>query len=221
MGKGREKSPKRFKKLKKKGSKKKKTIVPLSVNRFPKAEAKEIYFADTTLFPAIATTTFNAALLINAVAQGTGDNQYVGRKLLMKSIFFRWQIGRTTSITGGSPVRLIIFYDAQADGATPNIGTGTGSVLTTDAICGLMNLDNTKRFSMIFDETVILDSSSFGSAMIERYKKLNHEMCFMNTSANISAIAKGSIWASVCQNGKIITTALQSTFESRIRFVDA
>lgn len=220
MGKGREKSPKRFKKGKKK--KTKKTSVPLQVYRFPKVEAKEIYKADTTLFPAVGTTTWNALVLLNAVAQGAGDNQYVGRKLLMKSIFFRWQVGRTTSITGGSPIRILIFYDASTDGGTPTIGGGSGStVLTTDAICALMNLDNTKRFSVIFDETVMLDSSSFGSAYIERYKKLNHEMCFIDVNANISSIGKGSIWATVCQNGKIITTALQSTFESRIRFVDA
>lgn len=217
-------SPKRSKKGKK--SKKKKasnamSAVPLAT-RWRGTEKKEILFASTTVFPALATATWITPQPVNLVAQGTGDNQYVGRRLLMKSITYRWSI-QCSSVVQGSQIRLLIFYDAQTNGGNPplTMGGGVDSVLTTDTNTGLMQLDNTKRFSVIFDKEVTLDTDSSNAAYSQGYKKLQHEMVFLGATAVIASVAKGGIFVSCVQNGNIITTALTSRFESRVRFIDA
>lgn len=75
----------------------------------------------TTLNVAAATATGTLSGVLNGCAQGVDVNQHIGRQTRMVSLYWLWQgnIGATSTLA--TPVRLVIIYDKEAEGAAPTI----------------------------------------------------------------------------------------------------
>ena len=171
----------------------------------------------------------NATALLNGIAGGSGADQRVGRKLTMKSLMFRWSLflnpNASTLATGGTPIRIIIFYDKQANATFPT----TSELLASNIFNSNNNLDNRDRFVILAD--IYTDPiSSVGNAAVagKRFIPLNHEVVFNNgdTANDIGTINTGSVFVTFAQNGglKTSTTAGQEgaflKWNSRIRYED-
>lgn len=180
-------------------------------------EKKNADAAPVTTSITFGQTTANLFLL-NATAQGAGATQRIGRRFQMKSIFVRWNGTLAATTTGSSSLRMLIVYDKEPKGAAPT----ALQVLDADNIAGLMNLDNSKRFSILIDE-VIPSCSVQGptSWNVNRYRKLDHVVETLDANNNsIVDIITGSVYALFWQDGQLGIASPVSTFRSRIRFID-
>lgn len=180
----------------------------------------ELKFLDTSnsVSPTFAVSTFSAGQLLNGVANGTDASTRIGRKLTIKSLLlkYQWQLAPTS--TGGSPLRILVVYDKQANGAAPAIT----DILLADNFNSPNNLSNRDRFVTIFDR--ITDPVSTGDQFAiadVNFKSLELEQMFNAGSAGtIADITSGSIYLFVAQMGGIGTANPFFAYRSRIRYTD-
>jgi len=162
---------------------------------------------------------FSLAYPLNTSVAGAGPEQRIGRKIVMKSLMFRYAYQPSSAAT--SQIRILIVYDKQTNGvlATPeNILTGT-STTNPPNINSLMDLSNSERFSVIADVYSPQPVVTGGVVVGSFYRKFNLDTIY-ETGTNpgqIADIKSGSILV-LCAEGDSTTGTMY--FTSRIRFVD-
>jgi len=183
----------------------------------------ELKFVDTT----IATTPFTlvgSIVLLNGVTQGTDFNQRIGRSVSMKSLLFRFTVEKATGANSdGATARIILFYDAQTNGAAPAVT----DVLATASHLSPMNLNNRDRFKILADSYLeteafvntagVISAGSYCERTKTIYKKMTMECQFSGTTNAVGSIATGGIFA------LFISSELNGTgysVYSRTRFTD-
>lgn len=170
------------------------------------------------------------AWLLNAVATGSDFTQRIGRRIKMKSWFFRcWFSLKTTNttITNSSSNRLLVVYDKQynatVSGTTatvPTVAGQTSLVLQNNSTVSPINLNNRDRYKVLLDKTIPLDMSQIGKH-ITIYKRLNLDVTFGNTGATGGDIQTGAILMfMVGSAAPALNTTPIASWYSRIRFVD-
>lgn len=128
-------------------------------------EERELKFFDNDVDDAVVAQ--NGTILsgpggipINAISQGVGPSQRVGRKAIIKKIAWRWNcVLESESSTGtqsSETLRVIMYLDRQANGtfATPT------QILTTDNFQSFNQLVNSGRFTTLYDKTVQFNPQS-------------------------------------------------------------
>ena len=104
------------------------------------------YFDGTTA--AINMSTTGSIFCINGLAPGTAANQRIGMRVTLRSLEFRYRIVATGTALA-SINRVIVLFDKQANGALP----APTDILNPYATWGMRNLENRKRFKIIWDKT--------------------------------------------------------------------
>lgn len=170
--------------------------------------------------------TANLALL-NGVDDGATSTTRIGRRITITSLAWRWEGSIAPTTTGASGLRMLIVRDAQANGAAP-LAT---DILQVDAIYSMMNLDGSKRFKVLVDHLVPCIGTSGPQAWNEKgylqfekplKNKPGLEVTFNNNStATITSIVTGSIYALFYQNGSLLVASPASSLYTRFRFIDA
>lgn len=180
-------------------------------------EEKKNIDVNTAATIVAATATFSTMTHINPIQQGATANNRLGREANMRSLHYRWQGSFAPTTAGSSPIRLLIVYDKQPNGAAPPIL----DILIADAIESPMNLDWKKRFIILVDQEVECVGAQGPSAW---YIKGNRKMAlnaeFTGVGGGIASLNSGSVYAITYQNGNIITAAPTSQLYTRIRFTD-
>lgn len=181
-----------------------------------KSEKKNIDV--TTTSQVVAAQATAQVLLLNGCAQGTTALTRLGRRITMKSLYWMWDGSMAATSAGASPLRLLIVYDKQTNGAAP----AATDILVADAIGYPNNLSNSRRFVTLFDELIECVGASGPSAWFRKgYKKLNLNVEFNTGSAGtVADITSGSVYALIYQNGNIITANPSGQFYTRVRFTD-
>lgn len=175
------------------------------------------------------TITFNQTtsnlFLLNGCDDGALPTQRVGRRITMTSMELRWAGSFVATTAGASPLRMCVVYDRQANGAAPT----AVDVFAVDQITGVMNLGNSRRFKVLVDEIVENVSTAGPNSWYSKCwrdftakgTKAGLEVEFNdNSTATITSIVTGSIYAFFWQNGNILTASPTATLLSRIRFLD-
>lgn len=183
------------------------------------ASAGERKFVDNTVTLAVPLAfTWSAAQLLNGLALGTSASTRIGRKIVMKSLLlrYRWQLAATS--VGGSPCRILVVYDKQANVAAPAIT----DILFSDTFTSANNLSNRDRFVTLSDH--LTDPVSTGNDFAVSdviYKNLNLESLFnAGTAGDITDITTGSVYLFACQASTITVAAPALVYMSRIRYTD-
>ncbi len=86
------------------------------------------------------------------IAQGTTESSRIGRKVIVKSINWRFSIDLPSASSAGSTtevVRVILYLDKQTNGATATVL----GILETSDFQSFNNLANTSRFTTLMDRT--------------------------------------------------------------------
>lgn len=180
-------------------------------------EEKKNIDVNTAATIVIGTATFSTMTHINPIAQGATANNRLGREANMRSLFYRWQGSFAATTAGASPIRLLIVYDKQPNGAAPPIL----DVLAADAIESPMNLDWKKRFTILVDHEVECVGTQGPAAWyVKGYRKMALNAEFTGVGGGIAALNSGSVYAITYQNGNIITANPTSQLYTRIRFTD-
>ena len=91
------------------------------------------------------------------IAQGTTESTRVGRKAVIRSINWRYQINlgsETTVANGADTVRIVLYKDKQANGQTATVT----DILETANYQSFRNLANSARFQILLDKLVTVSS---------------------------------------------------------------
>lgn len=164
--------------------------------------------------------------LLNGVAEGNDYNTRNARKIVMKSLLFRFDVDNGSGVQNGvlgDSIRFIVFYDKQSNGAAPTVA----NLLQNADWMSPNNLDNRDRFVVLMDKNTDIPawSNSAGAVLLagspgpktrKFYRKLNLEAIFKGTGATIGDISTGSIY--LCVIGANGTGTFY--YNSRIRFLD-
>lgn len=159
-----------------------------------------------------------AGVLLNGVALGSAANERIGRKLQMKSIYIRWSANIALTSLGGSPFRILVVYDKQANATAPLIA----DILDQDKFNSPNNLANRDRFITLFDQ-MTSNMSSLNDRCVTGVlaKKINLEQMYNSgTTGVIGSITTGSIYIFCAQSGTFTTTNGALAFISRVRYLD-
>lgn len=166
-----------------------------------------------------AADTTGTLVLLNGMARGDDINTRVGREVTMKSIELHWR-AYVTAGTGTDQVhRLLIVYDRQANAAAL---TGA-QVLTTFDTISLKNLENRKRFKIMYDQTIYLNATGEpGAGNVGKwYRRLRHPVTFNSGNAGtVADITTGSLYALVVGSEAAGATAGNILLKTRIRYLD-
>lgn len=183
----------------------------------------ELKFVDV----ASNSTDFSATgvlVLLNGVAPGTGASQRIGKKLVMKSLYFRAAIG--SGVTGANVfrghVRLLFIYDKQTNATAPTVS----DILQQPFGSAAMNMDNRDRFVVISDKQFAIDQAGgHQSASCKFFKKLNLQTIFnAGTAGTVADISTGSVYLLLISDdtGSIgSTNQPQISYYNRIRYDDS
>lgn len=166
----------------------------------------------------LAASTFATPVLLNGCVPDATATGRIGRKIVMKSLYFRYTATLQATSTLGGNVRIILVYDKQANAAAPAIT----DVLLADDFRSPNNLSNRDRFTVLADEiTDVISANGNYACSGVIYKKLNMETMFnAGTAGTIADITTGSLYLLVGQSGQIATAAPQLVWRSRVRFHD-
>lgn len=108
--------------------------------------------------------------LLNAIRKGTGETQRVGEMVTTTSIQYRGVIASPSTIVSETIVRHIIFWDAQANGGAPTIGTLLDlSTFSTagDQVYAPYNHQYQKRYKIISDRSYVMIPKVWSSYNID------------------------------------------------------
>jgi len=163
-------------------------------------------------------TTPGGVFLLNGLAPGSSANQRIGRKVVMKSVYLRGYFAMGATSTGGSPFRVLVVYDKQANATA----FATTDVLVQDDFRAANNISNRDRFVVLADRMVdYIGTGDKTVAHFEIFKKINLETMFNAGSAgSIGDITSGSIYVMFAQTGFIATAPATVNWFSRVRYTD-
>lgn len=198
-------------------------ISSMSVFQKPGGKERKALDVSTTGMVVAATAGWLAPVLLNGCGPGTDLFQHVGRETTMTSLYWQFRGSMAATSTGGSPIRLLIVYDKEANGAAPTMSTAAQTdILATNLISSHNNLNNRDRYITLVDEIIEYVGASGPAGWFRKgYRKISLPCVFNATGdANIASINTGSIYASVCQDGNIATANPTMALNTRIRFTD-
>lgn len=179
---------------------------------YPYGTKGELKNVDTTVAQVADTT--GAVTLINGIARGDDINERVGRQVILKYIQANI-VNYVTPTTGiDQSHRMLIVLDRQANGAAPAIT----DVLVSASTVAMPNLDNRKRFRILFDSIKNMNASGEpGSMIVQRvFKRVNIPVQFNSGDAGtVADIQTGALY--LITLGSIAPGGTAGNFSGRIR----
>lgn len=124
-------------------------------------------YVDNVFTDAISTTT--TMTLCDALAPGTAANQRIGMKVAIRSIELRVWLMNNAATGVEQAVRVMLFWDRQANGAIPAAVT---DIIIAASPIAPRNLANRRRFKIIKDKVFTIGScaATTGSPTSRTYK---------------------------------------------------
>jgi len=172
-------------------------------------------------------------------SQGVGYTNRVGRRINLKSIYFRGFFGNAVSTGGlsqaaygGTSLRVMFVYDLQPNGQLMERGELLLNDDNDESITSQLNLNYRERFKILLDKEITLGPAvysttagftSFGSntqQYLKYYKKVNLMVTFFSTSNenDVATIATGVLYLVLVAS---TSGRIESRFSTRVRFEDA
>ncbi|AGS36186.1 putative viral capsid [Circoviridae 4 LDMD-2013] len=181
--------------------------------RYNRDTGTELKFLDTSIDDAIVSTTLTVQTAgPNLIPQGTAEDERVGRKVVVKSIHWRYRclLPSSTSQNDTSEViRVMLLLDKQCNGSYP----GASEILQTNNDWqSFNNLSNKDRFVTLYDKTIALNSMGNGGNGTtnesnevrhceEFHKKVNIPINFDSTTGAVTEIASNNLVVALISEG--------------------
>lgn len=195
--------------------------------RDPTAKIPETKYVDTLLNFATATTT--TGLILNAVAEGSDNNQRIGKSIRLKSVHLRATVGGTVAnltVNGNYPIeantfRLLIVNDKQCNSGLPNIGQVLATQTTPNDIFNPFRSRNMAwidRFDVLFDEMVTVCDSGPNAVQVDRYFKIDLPAKYVDDTATYPA--SNGLFFFVCDMNQDVGNSCDIIGAIRVNFFD-
>lgn len=198
-------------------SKKKFTKSYLTDPISPVIERKNIDSLDLT-YNCPLTSSFGSPVFLTPIAQGTDQQERIGRSIRIKSVQIRLK-----TVTTGSPavgqIRYVIVYDRQSNGVTPvSTDVFAGSAQFNDP----MQLNYKERFVVLMDRITDSQQSSAVPISDKAYVKCDLDQIWAGAGGSAGNIRTGSIWLFMANNAdSAVGVASDVNYSVRVRFTDA
>lgn len=159
---------------------------------------------------------------LNAIAQGTGESQRIGRKVSNTSLHIRGILNGYTLSANGVSCRIVVFKDTQSNGAAP-----LPANVMTAGINGFRNLEYVSRFQVLIDKVYNINPSiTFnGNTNVVNSSSPNRHIAFNvrlpgvttfdATTASIDNITDVSYHVMVCSDANL---SCAFSYSSRFRY---
>lgn len=159
-----------------------------TVGMFAKMINSEVHYHDVT---ATGTTIDNVGnvILLSGMAQGDTSITREGSSILAKDLSYRLHLGLHSDAVLNQ-IRLIFFVDKQQNGATPLVG----EILQTVSYLSPLDLDNGKRFVVLKDQLVTMDSSSRKNMVQKGFLKLPFHLKYDGATGGIADMKENAIF---------------------------
>lgn len=202
-----------------KSTKMRKAKKPSKVSKFQEvirtAEVKNIdLVAAATPLPA---TGWAGPTLLNAVAQGIGNQQRVGRRYTTSRVQYR-----LTANTSGAGLRVLIVYDRQPNGVAPTIT----DILPFNDVNSFMSLTNSDRFLVISDKQWVpgkdgnIGGGPGGNVYGMDYIKCSLDTVCSTAGGTIADVSTGAFWIMAAQLTAGTPAAGVLNLTTRLRYTD-
>lgn len=145
--------------------------------------------------------------LLNGVAEGDDNNNREGREINLTSVQFRGQLLNNPLDITSAVIRMIIFYDLQANGAAPTVATLLDLTTITAAYLAPYHRDYQKRYKIVYDKTMTITPQTVNTTAggvttvvnsidrtIRKKRRLGRMVKYSGTGATITSIASNSLY---------------------------
>lgn len=121
---------------------------------------EELSWVDRNFSGQVIDNTTAALFLLNGVTQGDDADNRDKREIQATSIQFKLNFSTDTDAISATFLRMIIFWDQQANGAAPSV-TGAAGLLDTSVIGSELtapyNRDTQKRYKIVYDRRWVMN----------------------------------------------------------------
>lgn len=173
----------------------------------------EFKTVDSTISAANILTT-GVCYCWSAMAEGTGDDERTGTSIKAKSLLLRFKLNFNSSGNPAQCIRCIMFIDQVCHGAAAT----TTEVLEASDIYSPLNLEYTKRFRVLKDQTFTL-RGELDAVFRKWFFKFGHETKFIGNTANPADYGDGQIYLLILTDEPSINYPTV-TMKGRFRYVD-
>lgn len=158
------------------------------------------------------------------IVQGDQEYQRVGRQITIKKILCRG-IFVLANATPAETVRLLLIQDMQANGAVPTVNTAIGFTGKAVEIVDFNNIENSKRFKVLYDKqvdvnalTALAASANTRQLQFKFFLKCNIPIDYDSTATTgaIATIRSNNLF----MIGLSTTGTCILTFQLRLRYID-
>lgn len=154
--------------------------------------------------------------LLNGMAQGDTASSREGNSIRMKSYYMKYQIANNATAVNTN-TRVILVLDKQSNGAQPLVT----DILATNTVVSPRNLDNRKRFKILYDKCHSLGTAGPANINTEFYfKNQQTHVAYYNGSnlGTIADIATNALYLLTISDQATNLPAINYYF--RLRFID-
>jgi len=173
-------------------------------------------FKAVDLSTQVIASTASTVTLLNGIARGDEINERIGREVTLRSI----QISGTAAATATEQNhRVLIVYDRQTNAAALT----AAQVLSAVTCYAPRNLENRKRFKILFDRTWHINGLAEPDSqhIFKFYRRLAHPMTFnAGDAGTVADITTGSLYMVSIGTEAPGATAGSVVFSSRLRYTD-
>jgi len=211
------------------------------------SNSKEYKFVDTNLGTSGSPTAITSGgstlfTLLNGLKLGTSAFARIGNKITMKSLYWSVAFGLSSQDNDPAvdtninnvPVRMLIVYDKQTNGALPVLSDLLSAVSGVDNstsrsidVNSPNNLNNKDRFIVLADKRFILQTGGPSSRYIKKYKKLSTGVAYKSgaTAGTIADITSGGLYFAAFRDEDVNMTSdplpsIAMTGDIRLRYLD-
>lgn len=192
----------------------------------------ELKYVDTTATQtpiALASTPGANFQLLNGVAQGTDNNNRIGRKIQVKSVHVTALFSALVDATDlfDCVVKWWIIYDSQPDGTAMTVGEMWAAM---NLMVAPHNLDNSDRFKVLRTGTGHLCPQGVNAGetpgyatkyYIDEHVNVNDVCRYQGTGATIASLSTGAYYFATTTDFQGAASGPQVLFNGRIKFTDA
>ncbi len=151
------------------------------------------------------------------LSRGDDDTQRDGNAVRLKSVHIKGFIKQDPNATQ-TTVRLVLVHDKQTNQALATFSDIYFDNSAADAVISPRNIDNMKRFVILWDHNISLSVGSNGTKFFNFYKQINIPLRYDGNAGDITDLTQSSLqFIQVSDEG---SDTPDITFSVRLRFVD-
>lgn len=127
--------------------------------------------------------------LLNGIAGGTTQDTRNGHKIVVNYLSLNLAIEQDVNVDR-THFRCLIVYDSQCNGSAPQ----WQDIFSPSTINGLRNVNQYKRFRILYDRTIWLNTYNRTDVQLRFNRKMALETRYDGANAVVSDITKGSLY---------------------------